>query len=113
VRVARYAQVVRAPDVHAGLEAVIAAQLRDVADQLPLRLVLIQRTVAAVDAQPGSEIEAGRPLDESGRQPRTERLVGVEAGNAGGGGGGGAEVERQDVDLVFEPAESKIREERR
>ena len=48
--IARHAQVVGAADVDAELHAVGAPQLRDVADELKLLLVLIERTVAPADA---------------------------------------------------------------
>ena len=59
MRVARHPQVPRVPDVHAELHRVVALEhLRDVADQLELLLVLVQRAVAAVDAEAGPEVEA-------------------------------------------------------
>ena len=68
MRVARDAEVVRAADVDAGLEVVAADELRDVADQLPLRFVLVERAVAAIDPEARAEVEAAVTLDESGRQ---------------------------------------------
>ena len=56
--IARHAQVPRAPDVDAELHRVVALQHpREVADQLQLLLVLVERAVAAVDAEARSEIE--------------------------------------------------------
>ena len=49
--VARHPQVVRTTHVSAELEAVVALQLGEVADELPLLLVLIERAVAAVDIE--------------------------------------------------------------
>ena len=66
--VARHTQIVGPADVQTGLDVVPAERLGEVTDQLPLRLVLIEGTVAAVDAQSRTEVEAAVPLDESGRQ---------------------------------------------
>ena len=51
VGVARHTQIVGPADVQTGLDVVPAERLGEVTDQLPLRLVLIEGTVAAVDAQ--------------------------------------------------------------
>src|SRR5206468_7831360 len=55
VLIARHAQVVGAADVDAELDRVILNELCDVADHLPLLLVLVQRAVAAVHAEAGTE----------------------------------------------------------
>ena len=97
---------------------VVALQFRQVADQLELLLVLIERAVAAVDAETRSELECARfrravAVDEAGRQSRGERGVGVQAGNPRVGGRCRAEVERQHVDLVLEEPEPEVGEHRR
>jgi hypothetical protein len=73
MRVARDAQVPGAPHVDTELDAVVALQLRDVADQLQLLFVLVERAVAPVHAKAGAELEGTRlaraiAADESGRQ---------------------------------------------
>ena len=117
VRIARHAQVVRAANVDAELEAVVAVELRQVADNLELLLVLIERAVAPVHAKTRPEFEgalfAGAvPVDEARRQAGAERAVGVEARNAGVRRGPRAEVERQHVDLVLEEPEAEVRQHR-
>src|SRR5262245_7005422 len=84
MRVAGHAQVVGAANVGAELESVIADELRRVADELELVLVLIERAVAAVDAQAGAEIRVRNSvaLDESGEKAGTE-VVEVETLDAG------------------------------
>ena len=56
--VARHPQVVGAANVDAELEGVVTPGPRHIADDLPLLLVLVERAVAAVDAEARSEIEA-------------------------------------------------------
>ncbi len=97
VGVAGDPQVVGASDVEAELRGVVAEDLREVRDHLPLLLVLGQRAVAAVDPQPRAHGEATVSLtvvvtDEEGRQTRRE-VVEVETGDPGGGRGCRAEVE--------------------
>ena len=114
VRIARDAQVVRAPDVDAGLEGVAADQLGHVADELQLVLVLFERAVAAVGVEAGAEDEpaVAVAIDVAGRQAGGEGVVQVQPGNAGVGGRRGAVVERQHVDVVAEEAEAEVGQQR-
>ena len=69
--VAWHPEIPRAADVSAELHGVIALNmLRHVADELQLLLVLIQRTIAAVDAEARSELNCGDSLG-----PRTHRTA--------------------------------------
>jgi hypothetical protein len=110
MRVARHAQVVRAADVDPGLEGVGRAQdLREVGRDLPLRLVLGQRAVAAVDAEAIAEAELVLvALDVPVEEPRGEVVPEVQARDAGGGRGRRPEVARQHVHLVVEPPEADV-----
>ena len=67
--VARHPEVVRAPHVDADLDVVVAEQLREVADQLQLLFVLIERAVAAVDAQARAELEVAGPVVSRSTNP--------------------------------------------
>ncbi len=118
VPVARHAQVVRAAHVDAELHAVAAPQLGDVADDLELLLVLIERAVAAANALAEARAESNAAAvriaaDEERRHARRKRAVEVQAGNARVRRRRRAEVGRQHVDVVAEPAEPEIGEQRR
>src|SRR5262249_33090048 len=78
--VARHPQIIGAADVGAELERVIADEFRCIADKLQLVLVLIERAVASVDAQTGTEIyvPSAVAVDESGEKSGTE-VVEVES----------------------------------
>ena len=67
--IARHSQVERAAHVDAELERVIAEELRQVANELILLLILIQRTVTASDfvTQARAENETTVAPDEEGR----------------------------------------------
>src|SRR3954468_10915696 len=111
MRVARDSQVVGAPNVDAELEVVALHELGDVAYELELFFILIERAVAAVDAESRSEVEAAdRSFDEPGRQPRGKRCVVVQSRNPGVLRRRGSEIKRQHVHLVTEKPEAKIRE---
>ena len=107
--VTRDAQVPGAANIESELGRVVADEARDVPDQLHLLFVLVQRTVAAVDAQARSEVEAAVPFDEAAEEPGRKVVVEIQSGNTGILRGRGAEVERENVDLVREPSEAEVR----
>src|SRR5262249_58542838 len=90
---------------------VVAARSVHVAATLPLLLVLVQRAVAAVDAEARPEPNPSAVAvfaDEPAEQSRGEAVVEVQAGNARIGRRRRAEIERQHVYLVLEPAEAYV-----
>ena len=55
--IARDPKVPGSPYVDAKFQVVVAVQFRDVADQLQLLFVLVERTIAPVNAQPRTDVE--------------------------------------------------------
>src|SRR5207247_6198059 len=106
--VARDAQVPRPANVDAELDGVVAHEPSHVRDELRLLLVLVQRTVAPVDAEARPEVEPTVSFDETAEQSRREAGIEVEPRDAGIPGWRRAEVEREHVHFVFEEPEAEI-----
>ena len=116
VRVARHPQVVGAPEIDAELHRMVSLDFRHVVYPLKLLLILIQRTVAAVHAESGAEIETersgGGAPHKSGEQPGGEVVAQVETRDPGVLCGRRSDVEGEHGDLVAEEAEAEVRQER-
>jgi hypothetical protein len=98
------------PDVGSELEGVVALEHPGhIANQLQLTFVFVQRAVAAVDAQPRSEVEPLGPVHESPEQAGGEGVVEIEAEDAGVGGRAAPEIERQNGNLVLEVPKPEVR----
>ena len=80
--IARHAQVVGLPDIGTELERVIAVDVRPVVDELILVFVLIERAIAAIDAEcrTGAEEVVTVSVDEERRHVGSEGIV-VQAGD--------------------------------
>src|SRR5439155_12598398 len=106
--VARHTQVVGFADVDSEFHRVILNLPRHVADELELLFVLVEGAVAAIDAEARPEVEAAVAFDKAAEESGRKAAVQVQAWNAGVLCGRRAEIERQHVNLVLEPAEAKI-----
>ena len=111
--IARHAKIVSLADVGAELYRVAALNSRPVVHELNLFLVLIQRAVAAVDAQRIAELEEviAVIVDEEGRHAARETVRQVQAGDTGVLGRRGVEAVRHHEHLITEEAEAEVREE--
>src|SRR5262249_17934730 len=109
MHIARHTQVVCAAHVCAEFEGMVAVELRCVADELKLVLVLVERAVAAVDAQPRTEVDVRNAVavDKARKETGAERII-IQALDARIRRRILAEVERQHVDFVAEEAEAEV-----
>ena len=114
VLIAWDAQVVRLTNVGTELDGVIPLDLRPIVDELELIFILVQRAVAAVDAQREAELEqiAAVVIDEERRHASGELLIQIQARNSGIGGWLRIKAVWNDVHLVAEIAEAEVRKQR-